>query len=491
MPQTIEQLLAQAILGVLIACTTMSDAYKFSMAQAGFALRQETFVLTFRKGGPFYIPFDLNAVVQAFLPSLPTTKEAGFLAANGYPMTTAMEKALQGKVTVVCPPQGSWVGKGEPILSVTGPSFLVSWLEPLLIMLQYPIQIATAMKQSKICFTATVTCEDEAKIVYLVGQRMGTGVGIIMDTEGYLARVRANVKAVVDALGGEAHRAFEVGLRAATCMQQHLMVLDVCESLGVRKTSNVYGAWLKYMIPVGTTGHEHQMRWGGTDADDRHGYRAIRDMRPEPPSYLFDTTDPINKGIPAALEVIAEDPTRPCSLRFDSGDQDAQFLKIKEGCDKMGVYPTLPFEDSYTAEKTAKNEAFCDLHGYPKEKRMYGFGGFFVSQPAKTEFNRDRASAAFKLSWTAGLPKMKFSGSPGKESTPGKPCILTPNWDKFLDQRAQGLEDEHMIAQEDEVVEGYVPIQPLEDDISTGFNTTLSPATAALKARLTKEAGKC
>ncbi len=167
---TNDPLLAHAILGPSKASILMSDAYKFSMAQAGFALREETFVLSFRKGGPFYIPFDLNAIVQALLPDLPTSKEAGFLAANGYPMTTAMEKAIQGKIKVVCPPVGAWVGKGEPILSVTGPSFLVSWLEPLLIMLHYPIQITTAALQGERNFT--VICEDEATIIRFVEEEL-------------------------------------------------------------------------------------------------------------------------------------------------------------------------------------------------------------------------------------------------------------------------------------------------------------------------------
>lgn len=480
---SVERLLVRAILGQTRASAQMSDAYKFAMAQAGFPLREETFCLTFRKGGPFYIPFDLNAVVQALLPLPQTAKEAAFLTANGYGLTPAMEHALTLGVKVVCPPKGAWINKGEPVLTVTGPSFLVSWLEPLLIMIQYPIQIATAAMQGERDFPAT--CADEVQILRTVESTLVESAlleapfRIHLDTKGYLARVRANIQATVDALGGpsEAHRAFDVGLRAATCMQQHLMVLEVARSLGVLKTSNVFGAWKLYMIPVGTTGHEHQMRWG---QDDRNGFRAIRDMRPEPPSYLFDTTDPLNIGIPAAMDVMIEDPDRPCSMRFDSGDQDAQFLKIAKGCEQHALHPNLIFEDSYNAEKTTKNEAFCDSHGWPKEHRMYGFGGYWVSQPATTIYNRDRVSAAYKLTKTAGRSVIKRSGSPGKESIPGLPVIL----EDFILNPDDSVTIEHLIAQEGEVVQGYRPPLPhvfTAAQIKTfQFRTVRSPATIKL-----------
>jgi len=117
----------------------------------------------------------------------------------------------------------------------------------------------------------------------------------------------------------------------------------------------------------------------------------------------------------------------------------------------------LPFEDSYTAEKTAKNEAFCDLHGWPREKRLYGFGGFFVSKPALTPYNRDVASAAYKLSCTAGVPKMKFSGSPGKESIPGRPVVLQAD----LPPESKPETVVYVIAQEGEDVNGYKAPKPL------------------------------
>mgnify|MGYP001560881499 CR=1 FL=1 len=434
-----------------------------------------------RKGGPFYIPLNLNAVVQALLPGMPPTKEAAFLAANGYPLTTAMELALTKPVKLSCAPAAAWVGAGEPVLTVTGPSFLVSWLEPLLIMLHYPIQVATAMKGDVLKRKFTFTSSDEARIIHIINAAVLAGTGIdvpvleLTRDEGYQDRVARNILDAVFALNGEAHRAFEVGLRSATCMAQHLRVLEVCNRLGIRKTSNVFGAWKNYMVPVGTTGHEHQMRWsaGQTERNlDLPGFQAIRDMRPEPPSYLFDTFDPLKLGIPAAMRAISEAPERPCTLRFDSGDQNLQYEAIRNSCNVSATAPTLVFEDGYTADKTAKNEVFCHL--WPKEKRLYGYGGFFVADPSSTPYVRDAVSAAYKLSSTGGVPVWKCT--PGKVSVPGKPVIL--------EQVPLGTTIKHLIAQEGETVEGYSPIVPRASFLPSKVETSFSGGTLRLLNRL-------
>jgi nicotinate phosphoribosyltransferase len=302
------------------------------------------------------------------------------------------------------------------------------------------------------------------------------------DPAGYILKVRGNVQAVIKALDGETHRAFEVGLRAATCVQQHMLVCVVCRGLGLLKTSNVYAAWKLYMIPVGTTGHEHQMRWG----DDIAGFRAIRDMRPEPPSYLFDTYDPQRLGIPAALTVMREIPDRAVSLRFDSGDQTKQFTDILSGCRRTIGYkdrpeaerhlgstfvddlqPNLIFEDGYTAEKTEINERMCDSWSWPRERRMYGYGGYFVSAPTESQFQRDKVSAAYKLSRTADQEVMKFSGSPGKESIPGRPEI-----------QCCDVTGKRFVTQEGELLEQCHPLCPSDPMPKQDARTATSPATA-------------
>lgn len=407
----------------------MTDGYKFSMAQAGFPLREESFYLTLRRGGPWYIPFDINALIQQMRPLKPTAKEAAFLTANGYGLNPAMEKALCGNIQVKCPKKGSWVLAKEPVALVHGtPSFLASWLEPLAIQLNFPIQVATAIMKGGRKFDAS--CEVEAQIIRLVADHMSVSDNIditIMSPEEYKNRVRDQLMSIQGTFPGgrsQMHRVFEVGMRAATCMQQHRLALQVCREQGVDKTSNVFLAWELYMIPVGTTGHEHQERWG-TDID---GFRAIRDMRPEPPSYLFDTYDPIKSGIPASIRVMEEDKNRKSSIRCDSGDQVAQARLYVDAETFCGIRPTYIFEDGYDAARTKKMEKMGDALGISPERRMYGYGGYIVADPSLSAYKRNAASAVYKLTESAGA-RMKFSGTKGKSSLPGLPVIFRPNPD--------------------------------------------------------------
>ena len=497
---TPEQCIAAFLLGEGGPSPLKTDGYKFSMAQAGFPLREEVFILSLRKGGPYYIPFDINAIIQALIPGPCSSKEQGFLQAHGYQMNSAMEAALKGKVHVVAAPKGSWVLGGEPLATVRGPSFLASWLEPLGIMLNYPIQIATAYTQKgvegfPVCPDGErglpTVCEDERGILAALAECLGAyPFSVYISDKTYREGVYQNAMEMVLAVNGDAERIFEVGLRGATCMEQHMIALSEIRKTGINKTSNVWGAWQLYMIPVGTTGHEHQERWGS----DENGFLAISDMRPEPPSFLFDTYDPVRCGIPTALKLLRQNPNRPVSLRFDSGDQDAQFLQIRRGCSRytesilfekgllqegdlppLVMIPNLIFEDSYNPQKTVQNEAFCDKWGWPREKRMYGPGGWLISKPHPTPFGRDLSSAAYKLCWSNGARK-KFSGTKGKGSVAGRPCILRG----FFEEKCLSL-----IAQEGEKVAGYFPLeQVIVGGIPTA--TELSPQTQRL-ARMLEE----
>jgi len=483
-----EQIIAKMLLGEGGASALKTDGYKFSMAQAGKPLCWEGFIFSLRKGGPYYIPFDTEKIIQALVPEMPGTKEQGFLQAHGYGMTPAMEVALNGPMKVWAAPKGSWVLGGEPVAVVSSPSFLASWPEPLVIMLNYPIQVATAIRAGEREFFAV--CHDESVILEAVADIMGTPIKIIRRDEEYRSGVYQNAVDMVLAVQGDAGRIFEVGLRGATCMEQHLIALSEIRKTGINKTSNVWGAWQLYMIPVGTTGHEHQERWGSDEA----GFLAISDMRPEPPSFLFDTYDPIRCGIPTALKILRANPHRACSFRFDSGDQDVQFLQILQGCisgdekldvtpgEEPGSYtlkliPNLLFEDSYNPQKTVKNEAFCERWGWPREKRMYGPGGWFISVPHPTPYGRDRASAAYKLCWSNGARK-KFSGTPGKGSICGRPCILRRVLGA-LPMDCEAYKIDSLIAQEGEQVFGYLPIGDSRC-VDIPKTTALSPETQRL-----------
>jgi nicotinate phosphoribosyltransferase len=447
----------------------LTDAYKFAMAQAGAPLRQETFYLSFRHGEPMYVPFDLAEVVRLLRPRLPNAKERAFLATHGFSMTPAMEAALQGDLDVWAAPRFAWVGKGEPILTVTGPSFLVSWLEPLLIALSFPLQVASQIENEvrnrEPASTFDVTCKDEGDIVQLVQKCAGNSACTAKVVVRGIGDMKSLVGDLHAALGGDIHRAFEVGTRAMTCLQHHHHVLKALKVFGIEKTASLYLAYELYMIPVGTTGHEHQQRW----LSDEAAFRAVRDCRPEPPSYLFDTYDAEHSGIPATQKVMGEDPGRRCSVRFDSGDQEAQLRQFMQGPYQPDLFI---FMDGYDHDRTYEMERLCTKEGIPTEARIYGFGGYFMCAAEWQVYTRNRVAMVYKLTQTGATPVMKFAGS--KSSVPGRPVIL----------RAAG--GGSLIAQAGEEIEGWGPLRP---DQEVTYSQGYSEQTRTLITQCQRRAG--
>lgn len=462
-----EQQLAELLVGGFPVSPLLTDGYKFSMAQAGNPLVRETFYLSCRQGGPFYVPLDLGAVLQAIVQNLrpATPGEVEFLDFHGYGMTPEMQEALRGGITVWSPPATSWVGDREPLATVTGPSFLVSWLEPLAIRLHWVVQVATAILKGQSDFICT--CETEAKMISMLREiiQPTRSMTLRCKTDGYRRSVVERAWKIMRALRNEM-RAFEVGMRAATCEEMHELALVQCKENGIEATSNVALAFKLGMVPIGTTGHEHQQR----HLTDLAGFRAIRDKRKAPPSYLFDTFDALKSGIPAALQAMKEKPRRPVALRFDSGDQEEQFRIIKEGCAAIHRQPILIFEDGYTAERTKHNEDFCNEQKWPRNLRRYGYGGYLVCAADWIPFTRNSVSAVYKLSATNGIPVMKSCGD--KSSIPGVPIIL------------RSPEGESIVAQVGEDVRRFGEIEPGSyPKVLTGVSDRTKDIIRGCKAR--------
>jgi len=442
--QGVEEGLVERMLGRERASALMTDAYKFSMAQAGFPLRTETFYLSFRSPGWYLVPFDLAQVVRRLCPKAPSAGEKRYLRSHGYDLSPAMEAALGAEPNVWSVPKGSWVREREPILSVTAPSFLASWLEPLVIWLHHPIQVATRESESE-------------------------------RARGYRERVRRHAGELVRALSGDAARLFEVGMRSAHSMAMHEAALHEIAAAGVTGTSNVFLARKLGLTPVGTTGHEHQQRWG----TDLEGFRAIRDMRPGAPSYLFDTFDTHLLGIPAAVQAMRERPKLAASVRFDSGNHEAQLRELVTA----GVEPSFIFMDSMNPERVARLERTAIELGVPRARRLYGAGGYLVGAPSSSALTRDRVAAVYKLSESGGRPVMKFS-VPTKTSVPGRPVVF---------RRSSGHGPVGLIGQRGEAPPaGYRLLAP-SDEPNRGGNqyVGLSPRTAAhvrhLDSQITQE----
>jgi nicotinate phosphoribosyltransferase len=426
-----------------------TDGYKFSMAEAGWPLRRETFYYTHRKGGLQVMPLDVAAFVRSLLPE-PRPEDYEFLARHDYEMGVGFKAAMlrRDRLAIHSIPRGALFYPKEPVLSLTGPSAMVSWLEPLLIQLNFRIQVATqalADREELARALAVVTCEEHKRIALETLDAVGVKpVPIRVDSEGYLQRVRAQVRELVEIVE-DPNRIFEVGLRAATCLEQHELALRACKEVGVVRTSNVDGAHKLGMIPVGTMGHEHIQRYGSDEA----AFRAMRERRPQRSSYLLDTYDTLASGLPTAYRLIREDPSARDSIRFDSGNKKLQYLYAVTMARDMGIHPVNILEDGLDAQATREFEELRRQVGWEPSAQFYGYGGHIVARTMECPFTRDRVAAVYKLSLTGHTPTMKFGNelAEGKQSIPGAPVLF---------RRRHGLGPIGLIGQEGEPPpEGY------------------------------------
>ena len=456
-----------------------TDGYKFSMAEAGWPLRTETFYLAHRKGGLQVLPFDPAAEVRSLLPKVEPGDWA-FLASSQYEMGSAYRVAVTGALSAVQGlPKLAVFNEREPIVSLTGPSALVSWLEPLILQWSYRIQVATTAllePERLAAAVGVVTCEAQKRLVEETLEVVGVAAPPIrVDEAGYVERVRARVAELVEIVGHPS-RIFEVGLRAASSIEQHLLALEGARQAGLSRTSHVFGARQLGLVPVGTMGHEHVQRYGS----DTVAFRAMVERRHHRSSFLLDTFDTMTSGLPAAFELIRERKGEGDSIRYDSGDKVEQYRRATQLAREAGVRPVHILEDGFDAEQTRRFEALRVEEGVAPEEQVYGYGGYLVAQTAGTPFTRDRVSAVYKLSQTGRQATMKFAndgGDParaaspsleGKQSVPGRPVVF---------RRQSGAQGPFgIIGQEGEAVPpGYARL--------TGAGAVGTPAQAVAEVR--------
>lgn len=423
-----------------------TDAYKFSMMEAGWPLRRETFYYSHRKGGPCILPIDVKKFIKELLPNL---DQRGYLDASNYGLSVGSATALEAhdQIVVNSIPQFSIFFPGEPVFSVTGPSALVSWLEPLVLQINFRIQVATlALLHPELIGKelSWATCREESEIVKETLDQFKKSHASEVQTSKYQEAVLYSAKVLVS-LVEDPSRLFEVGLRSATCIEQHMAALEACQEAGISRTSHVHGARVLGMRPVGTMGHEHVMRYGSDEA----AFRAIKDRRPYRSSFLLDTFDTFLSGIPAAFKVMAENPQAQDSIRYDSGNKTAQYLYAVAKARDMSLDPVHILEDGFDDEQTAHFENLRKQVEIEKGRQVYGYGGYLIAKNSFNHLHRDAVAAVYKLSQTGPQAVMKFGNDAGggKKSIPGRPVV----W------RRRGMPDGMpfgIVAQEGEKLEG-------------------------------------
>jgi len=462
---------------------TATDGYKFSMAQAGFPIREEIFYFSFRKGGPQYIPFDLEDHIQ--FPIIEDYSLLKYLSSVGYELTQPMIEAIRSKVKITSAPKGTWVCEREPILTVKGPSFLVSWLEPTIIQLQYPIQLASSIMKEEVIW---VTCEEQKKIVENICSSLRVNKEIKINSK-YKDTIQNKVKDLIGIVK-DPSRIFEVGMRSASCMQEHQICLEILRENGVKSTSNVSLAKKLDMKPIGTMGHEHVQRWG----DDLNSFRAMRDMKLGTPSYLLDTYDTYSSGIPSALQV-AKEKSHRFSIRYDSGDKYSQYMMAHGLFSRNNLEPIHIIEDGLNLNQTVKFEKLREITQISKNNQVYGYGNYFVALSNELNpYTRDNVSAVYKLCSSSKEPKMKFGNDEGlgKQSIPGDPVIwrrLRGNGPSgIIGQKDERVEDNYVLLSGNPESIRYIQVANINKGVlSQRYKYTLSNETKEIVNKLRKE----
>jgi len=458
----------------------LTDGYKFSMAEAGWPLRRETFYYSHRKGGLQVLPFDVETELKKVMPEV-RPGDWEYLAAHDYDLGSAVKVALGSKqLTVRALPRNAVFCDREPVFSVTGASSLVSWLEPVVLQWSYRIQVASVavFRPGELADAVkTVTCEAQKQLVLETLDAVRVKAPpISVESDAYVARVKGRVAALAEVLGTPS-RLFEVGLRAASCPEQHLLALEGGKQAGLSRTSNVYGAQQLGLVPVGTMGHEHIQRYGSDEA----AFRAMVERRYQRSSFLLDTFDTITSGIPVAYSIIAERAGQSDSIRYDSGDKETQYRFAASEAKRLGIRPVQILEDGFDLEQTKRFEVLRKEVGWKPEEQVYGYGGYLVAQTSGSPLTRDRVSAVYKLTQTGRQATMKFgneSGS-GKQSVPGRPVLF---------RRGAGASGPFgIVGQEGEAVPpgyalltGAAALPAIETEVPQELGLALSPATQAL-----------
>lgn len=375
-----------------------SDAYHMTM---GWLIHDpmeiETHVLYNRSGGPQVVA-DLSQLLERLLASVPTAEQVAqaerYWAEQQIPFPASAWYRFAAMTSLPVTVRGLRDGEvalpGDPIAMITGPAALVGAMEGIIIGDQ------------------------------MAGMQLGTRF----------------IKAMA-AVGWQSKRLFEVGLRAVDGPEAHIRKLTRQVRMGLAATSHGEAAQQLGIRAVGTMGHRYTQRYTGSNADYLAFNNAVSRMLEYrlamgitgvlPLSFLPDTRNTLEKGLPAAVKVIKARwdeivGALQISIRLDSGDLRAQFRTVIETFQAefsgSGYMPGIIVESGLTPKDIADFEQIAKEMNFDRSLVAYGLGGYLVGA-----INRDFVSQVYKLTsfGQRSEPTMKFGDEPasGKESYPG------------------------------------------------------------------------
>lgn len=182
---------------------------------------------------------------------------------------------------------------------------------------------------------------------------------------------------------------------------------------GFNSTSNVKAAMDYSIPPSGTMAHSFVQH----HADELTAFRRFAEGRPDHCVLLVDTYDTLKSGVPNAITVAKEMESRGQRLeaiRLDSGDLAYLSRRARTMLDDAGLsYVKIAASnqlDEFVIKSLQEQEAPIDI---------FGVGTSMVTGQPDAALD-----GVYKLSFSAGQPRIKLSESLTKTTLPGKKQVF-------------------------------------------------------------------
>ncbi|UQS82065.1 nicotinate phosphoribosyltransferase [Bombilactobacillus folatiphilus] len=377
----------------------LTDLYEFTMANGYDAVakdKQGIFDVFFRQipdNGSFVINAGVQQVIETVQNLHFNDEDIKYLQSLQIFSADFLDylKDFQFNCSITAIPEGTPVFPREPVMTVRGPLIQTQLLETFILnILNHQSLIAT--KARRITFAA------EHKPVMEFGARRAQGP----DSAVY-------------------------GARAA--------VIGGCTS-----TSNILAAQMFDIPAAGTMAHA----WVESFPDELTAFRKWAEIYPDNASFLIDTYDVLNSGVPNAITVFKElsqnGQTVKGGIRIDSGDITQLTKKTRQALDEAGL-PQIKI----TVSNALDEEVIQSLlnEGAPIDN-------FGVGEKLITSASSPVLSGVYKLAAVVEdgqlIPKIKVSANRGKLTLPG----IKKTYRLYYPQTHQAFAD--VIALEDEEI---------------------------------------
>lgn len=283
-------------------------------------------------------------------------------------------------------PDGTAILKGDPILRITGPGELAAHFEPDLHRVFYPSLVAS----------------DAHEIAMLIGK----------------------------------NRFIEAGMRGTATEEDHLIGAEAMfVGGGLFLTSDdAAAACFPELKDSGTLAHRF-LAYKSTEKEAL--VQAITSLEKIAP--VVDLNNSL-EGIETVLELKKEfrHLNKPVWMRMDSGDVAALAIhalnRLKECGFTDPVLDKVAISDVESIEEMVEIDSKVRAAGFNPEEFIVYVAGELLMGRNKT---RNVASSGFKLSRHLEMPSMKTSDSPGKESHPGDPTLVSKEGKRIVAQNEE------------------------------------------------------